>query len=355
MSRLGQLFKYAKSSASPALENFSTEALASAIRADAGPWLTALRRRQLVPERPIKGKAVVHTQVRKNLDGAALYLDLIVDFPRAPEIPSMWVEVKVYAGEHGEQLAQYKKLAESLTPAAQVITLARSLEVKPGIKGVTWRDLSEAIDDASDVYWRELRAFMNEKRMVLHSEDPITDTDITALESTLQTLDKMTERLHRFTSQAAKRSAPMQFQQNRGSIQRILGTQLGRHQRLCLPSSGGVPSLLVGLRWFGEGPKKEARLMLCVEHSPKNTKLRQQLLRIADDNGLPATWTRDELTWPGLLKSAPITSENGSLCGSEAWWSEALDELERAKILEVVSGASPQGPDDESESDDDDS
>ena len=56
MSRLGQLFKYAKSSASPALENFSTEALASAIRTDPKPWLVALQRRGLrpagVPARP---------------------------------------------------------------------------------------------------------------------------------------------------------------------------------------------------------------------------------------------------------------------------------------------------------------
>ena len=298
-------------------------------------------------------KVHVETQVRQtSTEGTALCLDLVAELVDMPDARPLWVEVKVYAGEHGNQLTHYENLAASISPPAQVITLARSLEVKQGVKGITWRDLAEAIEGDSHLYWQELLRFMNGKRMLLHSEDPITPSDITALASTLDTLDKMTERLHLFASKAAKRSVPIHFRQNRGSIRRILGAQLGRHQRLCLPSRDANPSLLVGLRWFGAGPKKQARLMFCVEHNPKEKELRNRLLQTADQNGLSKDWVPETVGWPGLLKSGPIDVENGSLHGSETWWSNALDELESAKILEMISGGSPPDADADADADD---
>lgn len=330
MTRLGRLYKYAKSSS--ALENFTTEALASAILKDPKPWVAVLRACGVLSGDDVFGKPVVNTQVRMSGDDMASCLDLVVEFP-SPTAP-VWVEVKVNAGEHGNQLERYQALANKLSPPARLVTLARTSEVKPGVPGLSWRELYEAIDAESDVYWHELRDFMDEHQMIVYSEDSISDGEITGMLGTLELLGKLTERLHRFTRNAKARSVPVSFPESSTAIRAMLGDQFGRFGRLCIRSSKGPPTLLVGLRGFG--PEKEVRLLCRVEHPPKKTDFRKKLFDVADANGLDNTWVRGTQSWPALVKSTPLDAANRTLKGTVEWWTRALRELEDAKILDLL-------------------
>lgn len=59
-STLLRLFRLAKATSAQALENYTTEALAAAVRADPGPFLVALRARDIVTA---DGVEIVQTQV----------------------------------------------------------------------------------------------------------------------------------------------------------------------------------------------------------------------------------------------------------------------------------------------------
>src|SRR3990172_8056806 len=103
-STLGRLFDFAKAPNSSAIENFTTEALAGAIRADPRPFLLALRRHDLVRAAPLTDLDVL-TQVV--MPGTGI-LDLVV-VSASPELPELWIEVKVDAAESGRQLDAYAR------------------------------------------------------------------------------------------------------------------------------------------------------------------------------------------------------------------------------------------------------
>ncbi|MHB8960534.1 MAG: hypothetical protein ACYDAN_12995 [Candidatus Limnocylindrales bacterium] len=100
-STLARLFAYAKSSKSEALDNFTTEALASAIRDDFRPFVPVLVDAGLLRYDEEPRTVGVETQVA--VTGAGIVdLDLVLE--GEGWLAEVWIEVKVFAGESAEQL-----------------------------------------------------------------------------------------------------------------------------------------------------------------------------------------------------------------------------------------------------------
>jgi len=180
MSDLGQLFRLSTAGPKP-LENFTTTALAIAVRHDHRPILEALRRLEGTPSslastvsvpaddhRRIAVKA--DTQVALWRDDGTLggYLDLVLTLTHLNKSRTLWVEVKVDAWEHGEQIEFYLDRAEKLGPPPEVITLGRT-QVTARVRHLTWRTVVDAIEAVSNPHytWISLRDFLLEERIAL--------------------------------------------------------------------------------------------------------------------------------------------------------------------------------------------
>jgi hypothetical protein len=359
MSRLARLYRYAKAGRSESLENFTTEALAAAIEVDPAPLVDALRKRGIA-DGELRGSVVVHTQVGKRKpEGTTAFIDLEVRFVDGSTTNSVfWVEVKLSAGEHGNQLAVYEEIARAMGPKwPTVITLARFPEINPEFQGITWRDLADGVARlaAPPPYWRDLVGFIEEHRMALDTEDEMTDVEFATVEHTRRLTEKMTDRLLAFSRAAAERKPPIRFPRNRREILRRVGGQFALYGRFCVLSKTKAPRLLVGMRWIAEGDARIPSLIVRVEHSPKKTERREMILATADRGDLSEEWHRGRHDYIALEKRKTLASDDESAKDTVAWWCGAIDELDRAGVLSLLGGAASKDddePDDEIDEDD---
>ena len=100
MSTLERLFSYAKASEVESRENFTTEALAGAIRVEPAPFVEFLRIGHLLGPDDVSHLAVT-TQVPMPGTG---YLDLVISGLEGTRRFELWGELKVASGESGTQL-----------------------------------------------------------------------------------------------------------------------------------------------------------------------------------------------------------------------------------------------------------
>ena len=144
VSTLERLFTYAKASEVSARENFTTEALAGAIRIEPEPFVDFLRTGLLLPPGPIRD-IDISTQVAVPGTG---YLDVVLSCVSERGREELWGELKVDAGESGTQLDAYLRHIEGL-PAARrprLFTLGRSpVRDDPAIPFLSWHALRRSL------------------------------------------------------------------------------------------------------------------------------------------------------------------------------------------------------------------
>jgi hypothetical protein len=138
------------------IEDFLTEALAAATNRDPRPLVAALRKSGI----KLPGEPTAATQVVKESVGR---LDLVLS---VDGVEVVWVEVKAWSGEHGDQLRRYTAAAAKRDPQPIVLMLATAGAV-PSITmpRLTWHKLVEAINDCekpSDL-WIELQDLIEER------------------------------------------------------------------------------------------------------------------------------------------------------------------------------------------------
>ena len=127
-SDIGRLFRRRASLIEP-IENFVSEALAIAIAHDDAPMRAALGRVYWPTEQPKALDEVVRitgarTQVLLPAAGQLGhgYLDLVLDIQQSDgSAAEAWIEVKVEASEHGEQLDLY---ANHVSPISRLTAIA---------------------------------------------------------------------------------------------------------------------------------------------------------------------------------------------------------------------------------------
>lgn len=137
------------------IEDFLTEALAAAINRDPRPFIVALRKEGIKVQKDLTAK----TQVFKENVGR---LDMVLSID-ALEV--LWVEVKAWSGEHGDQLKRYTEAAATYNPHPTVLMLATAGAV-PSVTmpRLTWHKLVQTISDTEEPshLWLELRALVED-------------------------------------------------------------------------------------------------------------------------------------------------------------------------------------------------
>lgn len=192
MSDLGHLFARRPTGEIFDLEDFTTEALAIAIRHDVSPMrrlLAAVETWQESSGRPgidpasIVAAEDVHTQViLAPIFGAdratrlrAGRLDLVVGTLTAGGARQVfWFENKVDAAESKDQLDVYLGHRLLSEPPAVVVTLTRTGYLRPDVTSITWDDVAAAVaaEPSPDAWWTDLVAFLREHDAVLPPMPP---------------------------------------------------------------------------------------------------------------------------------------------------------------------------------------
>jgi hypothetical protein len=161
------------------IEDFLTEALAAATNRDPRPLIAALRTQPEVA-RALIGRSQFKAETQVWLKGAGR-LDFVLKPTQGAQV---WLEVKAFAGEHGNQLSNYAREAKKIRPHAKLVILARP-GVMPSIKipKISWGAIISAVgncNNPSDL-WLELCDFLKEKDLGSDLAWPLTEVEALGL------------------------------------------------------------------------------------------------------------------------------------------------------------------------------
>jgi hypothetical protein len=182
-SLFGRLYRFARSTDINQLENFTTEALGAAIRAQPAPFFDALRRHRVIAARP-KG-TVVLVVTQEVVPGVGI-IDLTVRAYRGGELDQeIWVEAKVWAGESGDQLARYQHHLAARPDGHRCVLMV--LGPRPigttAAPWMSWQALSDSVtrSSASSELWTELCEFLREVGVADESSEPVSAREAASL------------------------------------------------------------------------------------------------------------------------------------------------------------------------------
>lgn len=174
-SALNRLFTYAKATGAAAVENFTTEALAHAIRQAPQPFVKALASIGVVVPEPLE---LVATQVSIE-EGQ---LDLLV----ASVADRVAIEVKVHSGESGDQLTRYLAWARTLEREHQprIVVLSKErLSTVDGVAWLPWQEVWRQIRETGErnALWTDFALWLEENGMADDSHEPVSPQEAATL------------------------------------------------------------------------------------------------------------------------------------------------------------------------------
>ena len=326
-SPLTRLFTFARAAKARPLENFTTEALANAIRSDPDPFVDSLISSGLLSSSPGVVQAdVVETQVQ--VPGGIV--DLVVELSIGSERHALWFEIKAHAGVHGEQLPTYRAAAAQhpTAPTPQVLMLCKR-PIAKGVDTLRWNTLRQAIDPATkNAYWRDFRLFLEEHRMADDYDHPITPDELAVAPTAHSLLLKSARLAHEFLASLPARGSwkAAEFPSSESRVVATMANQFRRFGRL-VTHSKRYPWVNFGLL-FDDKP----RLEVWIEFQPTDFAARKAVFAKADASDLLKHWKRRESGWAWLGTSLPIDGEINQDTAT-GWLRGCFDELEAAGIF----------------------
>lgn len=333
-STLHRLFRYASAPQNDALENFTTEALAGAIRHDATPMLTVLREAGVLSSEAtieatltqvtVRGVGIIDLELHVRAEGACI----------------VWIEVKVNAGESGDQLDRYIRYASERPELdIRLVTLARG-PVRPTVRAMTWRSLRAASRSSTSPFWTDLGLFLEEIAMADDHDTPFTSVDAASLGPALALVRKA-ERLVTAVAIHANASFPAwNWPTDTNEVRKQLAAQFVNHGRYVIVNRLVVPAWC----FFGIVPGADgAQLCVVLEARPKATEVRRRLLAATAD--LPTHWERVPAGWPLLRARVPLL-EHAQHDAAVEWSRDRIDELACAGVFELSVRLRADAPDD---------
>ena len=338
-STLARLFQYAKSSKSEALENFTTEALAAAIRDDPRPLIPVLVNAGLLSYDQDPTVLGVETQVA--VPGAGIVdLDLVLE--GEGWLTEVWVEVKVWAGESGQQLSSYQQVIATLPHQPLLVVLSKQpLGGHDDLPWISWQAIYEAAlrGGRASPYWLDLGHFLEEIHMADAYDEPIIAGEAAALLAA-HALYQKTARIIAATMESGKERWPvLGWPKSTNDADEQLLWQFKRLRRLTLPiRTTGPAQLFLGVAQHdasAEFDEPEPHLCVWVEHPAKQVDYRRVLLDQADAGALGETWARRVKGWWALTAHQRLGSF-GSQAEAVSWLIDRLDELDRAAIIALL-------------------
>jgi hypothetical protein len=185
VSTLKRLYDYAKVATSEPLENFTTEALAGAIRADPAPILDALGRRGIIAPDLVRDVAAF-TQVYVSVADRYGYLDLMLQLELPPGPHEVWFENKTGSPEGVGQLAFYRAVIDANAADGverHLVALAPyAISRDQHHVFVSWQEVATAARmHATSPFWHDLVEFLEEIGMTEESTLPVTAREAAAV------------------------------------------------------------------------------------------------------------------------------------------------------------------------------
>lgn len=342
-STLMRLFRFAKAGKNEAKENFTTEALAAAIRAAPDPFLLAFAP-VLRMSAPL---LAVDTQVP--VAGFGI-VDLVVQFgdPRAPS--SLWVEVKVDAGESGDQLSRYAEYIRSLPeegrPRLAVLGPAR---LRDDLPWVSWQGVRRAVTETKTQIpcWLDLKVYLEEIHMADDYSDPVNTSEASALGPAHALLGKAARILAQFSVRALTSWPSSHWPTDEAAVRKRLGSSFRQWGTLSVDAQVHF-RVGVGAGVYHDKDTGEAGLGVWVYTRPNWVADRERVSRQANTGGLGQHWVPCPGEWEFLGTYKPLR-EFGAPDAAATWLHDRLLDLERAGVLALLPKLGVVSPEEEAE------
>ena len=159
MSSIGRLFEYARVTTVDPRQNYTTQALAEVIRRDPVPMVAALRFAGLLDADPdIAWRIQPNTQssFRQPTFGTETstyrYVDLVLGAEAEARRLEVWLEIKVYAGLHGDQLERYAEFIRLNADEVErklAILSPEPVPTETDVVQIRWQAVADAVSDTS--------------------------------------------------------------------------------------------------------------------------------------------------------------------------------------------------------------
>lgn len=328
-STLLRLFRLAKAIGAQALENYTTEAFAAAVRADPGPLLVALRTRGIVNADAVE---IVETQV--HIAGAGI-IDLVA---RLVPGPTLWIEAKVGAGESGDQLRRYVARIASMAATERptlVILGPAMLTEDPTITWLPWQAVYDAIptDGSTHAYWADLKRFLKDIDMADDSNDPMTAAEKCSLGAAHRMLTKMAKVLAQAGAKANEVWPGSNWPADPGAVRKQFGTRFPKGYGLTIEHKARYWPCGVSMGAYHDDASDDGRLGIWIWCQPKRIVERERICGAAD--GLTLSWERDPASWE-LVGAQKKLAEFAGHAEHTEWLAGHLDDLKQAGLLTLL-------------------
>lgn len=334
-STLSRLFAYARTPASDPRENFTTEALAGAIRSDPRPMLKALGRHGIVDPDTVDS-CTPYTQVFQPGAGT---IDLMLQLSVGSEAREVWVEVKVDAPESGAQLDNYLAFINAGQLRRDLIVLAReSLAGRESLTTLRWREVARLASMVAPYssQWSDLVTYLEEIGMTENATYPISLREAASLEDAWGLFQKAASAILAVNRRLPELGYPdwtYSAQAGRtGWVTSKLHEQFVTHGRVMIYGKGN----LRGKIFYGFVPEDgEAYAMTWIEVDPRRTEERQ-LVRDLARRTLDDSWEQPlDHRWQLAIKkerAIALTTEEAVV----AWFLDRHAELRDAGLIELL-------------------
>ena len=332
------------------LEDFTTEALAIAIRHDGRPFIQALKnipdanwkKESGVPSIDIASIAHVMASTQVSLQAAGHTirdgkdeakippgrLDLVVEMrDQSGEVDIAWVEVKVEAGTSGNQLTDYLNRRETLSrPQPFLLTLTKDRSLDSRVTGISWAQLVDAVSDAEQPHqsWLDLVDFLRARKVVA-GEVMAEPTEVDAWLPVFQAVNKAIE--------AIWRDPPRSLHFASGLEDAVRGAYRSEHRAYVTagPIAYGLRPAGDDAMWWKSG--WEWWIAVGTGSAYQEAWVPEdQVLAAAKTGGLPSTWVR--AGDPYLLEIPCPCAPHAPAETVIGWLYAALEELRDAGVLE---------------------
>jgi hypothetical protein len=331
MSTLERLYAYAKSTGAGARENFTTEALAGAVRTNPIPLLRLLREAALLPPDDITDLSL-DTQVV--LPGTGV-LDIVLVAVSGGLRRELWCEVKVNAGESGTQLDAYVGHIASMQAATRptLFTLGpHALRDDPAIPFLSWHRLRRFIDSNDGPAWHDFSDYLSEVGMSDDFDQPIAAREAAAMDDFRALHGKVARIVAEVGVEAASRWPGLPWPKGEPAIRKRLLDRLASHGQLVI----GVQSVKSAWLVFGvEAASGEADLVAAVETWPSAADLQRDLHILADSASFGPEWKRSLGAWGGVKRRERLVLL-GDPSAAAGWVLARIEELSAAGLLQAI-------------------
>jgi hypothetical protein len=329
-----RLFNFAKATGAAALENFTTEALATALRSDAGPMVHAL---EACGVGAFQTFDFVETQV--SIAGVGI-LDLVLRAGARTVI----VEIKVGAGENGGQLARYLDWLKSQHMAEQhalVLLGPRSLASDSGVTWLSWQGLSKSITatGATHPYWLDLAHFLEDIGMIDNLDGPVTSDEARSIGSSYRLMRKLVRVLAPPAALMNQVWPGSNWPEKDSDVRVQLMSRFSTGKHLSLEHRTGYKAGISMGAYDWEG---DAWLGIWVWCNPRRFAERDSIQALANVSGLGPLWDREPGSWE-LLNAEKKLLEIPDIYSASQWLMGRITELQTVGMFSLIEqfGAAP--------------